>query len=155
MVNMTFVVDAGTQCRMAEFLSDVGDVLGNKRRRESFAMYAMGLMGDGERKSAEPIAARACGDPRLADAYHQRLTYFLGESHWSDDDVRRFCGRYVLNAMTKGEQVQTWIIDDTGFLKQGRHSVGVQRQYSGSAGKIANCQIGVSLVVATAHDHLP
>jgi SRSO17 transposase len=155
MVNMTFVVDAGTQCRMAEFLSKVGDVLGNKRRRESFAMYAMGLMGDGERKSAEPIAARACGDPSLADAYHQRLTYFLGESHWSDADVRRFCGRYVVDAMTKREQVQTWIIDDTGFLKQGSHSVGVQRQYSGTAGKVGNCQIGVSLSIATASEHAP
>ena len=155
MVNMTFVVDAGTQCRMAEFLSDVGDVLGNKRRRESFAMYAMGLMGDGERKSAEPIAARAVGDPKLADAYHQRLTYFLGESHWSDEDVRRFSARYVLNEMTKRVPVQTWIIDDTGFLKQGKHSVGVQRQYSGSAGKVANCQVGVSLSIATSSEHAP
>jgi SRSO17 transposase len=118
-------------------------------------MYAMGLMGDGERKSAEPIAARACGDPRLADAYHQRLTYFLGESHWSDENVRRFCGRYVLNEMTKREQVQTWIIDDTGFLKQGSHSVGVQRQYSGTAGKVGNCQVGVSLSIATASEHAP
>jgi len=47
-------------------------------------MYAMGLMGDGERKSAEPIAARACGDPELADAYHQRLTHFLCDSNWDD-----------------------------------------------------------------------
>jgi SRSO17 transposase len=51
--------------------------------------------------------------------------------------------------------VQTWIVDDTGFLKQGTHSVGVQRQYTGSAGKIANCQIGVSLTVATEHDQVP
>ncbi|MDR7420834.1 MAG: transposase [Armatimonadota bacterium] len=146
---MKFTVDAGTECRMAEYLSAIGDVLGNKRRRESFAMYAMGLMGDGERKSCEPIAARACPDPKKADAYHQRLTYFLGESVWSDHDVRRYCAGYALAEMTKRERVETWIIDDTGFLKQGTHCVGVQRQYTGSAGKITNGQIGVSLSIAT------
>jgi SRSO17 transposase len=51
--------------------------------------------------------------------------------------------------------VTTWVIDDTGFLKQGEDSVGVQRQYTGSAGKITNCQIGVSLEVATATQHAP
>jgi SRSO17 transposase len=152
---MKFIVDAGTECRMAEYLSAVGNILGNKRRRESFAMYAMGLMGDGERKSCEPIAARACADPRLVDAYHQRLTYFLGESVWSDHDVRRYCARYALAEMTKQDSVQAWIVDDTGFLKQGIHSVGVQRQYTGSAGKITNCQIGVSLSVTTRSEHVP
>jgi len=152
---MQFNVDAGTERRMAEYLSAVGGVLGNKRRRESFAMYAMGLMGDSERKSCEPIAARACADPRLVDAYHQRLTYFLGESVWSDLDVRRFCALYALDEMTKREPVQVWIVDDTGFLKQGTHSPGVQRQYTGSAGKITNCQIGVSLSVATPSEHVP
>jgi len=155
MVEMRFVIDAGTESRMAEYLSTVGDILRNKRRRESFAMYAMGLMGDGERKSCEPIAARACPDPRLVDAYHQRLTYFLGESVWSDHDVRRYSARYALAEMTKRDPVQAWIIDDTGFLKQGAHSVGVQRQYTGSAGKIANCQVGVSLSVSTRTEHVP
>jgi SRSO17 transposase len=140
---------------MGEYLSEVGNILRNKRRRESFAMYAMGLMGDGERKSCEPIAARACGDPHLVDAYHQRLTYFLGESVWSDHDVRRYCAGYALAEMTKRESVQAWIVDDTGFLKQGKHSVGVQRQYTGSAGKITNCQIGVSLSVTTRSEHVP
>jgi SRSO17 transposase len=57
--------------------------------------------------------------------------------------------------MTSREPVEVWIVDDTGFLKQGKHSVGVQRQYTGSAGKVANCQIGVSLSVATRTEHLP
>jgi SRSO17 transposase len=57
--------------------------------------------------------------------------------------------------LSSKEPVESWIVDDTGFLKQGSHSVGVQRQYTGSAGKITNCQIGVSLSVATHTEHLP
>jgi SRSO17 transposase len=57
--------------------------------------------------------------------------------------------------MTSQEKVQAWIIDDTGFIKQGKHSVGVDRQYSGSAGKVTNCQVGVSLTIATETEHLP
>jgi len=57
--------------------------------------------------------------------------------------------------MREHAPVETWIIDDTGFLKQGKHSVGVQRQYTGSAGKVTNCQLGVSLSIATASDHVP
>jgi SRSO17 transposase len=154
-MDMEYIVDAGAQRRMGEYLSEIGEILGHRNRRESFAMYAMGLMGEGERKSAEPIAARACGDPKLADAYHQRLTHFLGDSDWNDRQVRRFAARYALKRMTAREPVQAWIVDDTGFLKQGKHSPGVQRQYTGSAGKITNCQIGVSLSVTTRTEHVP
>ena len=152
---MTFDVNSGAEYRMAEYLSKVGDVLGNKRRRTSFAIYAKGLMGDGERKSAEPIAARACETPALANAYHQRLTYFLSESEWNDVPVRRFAAQCALEAMTKWERVSTWIIDETVFPKQGTHSVGVQRQYADTLGKISNCQIGVSLSLATRLEHVP
>jgi len=155
MVMTTFKIDGGTEQRMKEYLDGIAEILGNKRRKESFAMYAMGLMGDGERKSAEPIAARACGDPELADAYHQRLTHFLCDSNWDDASVRRFCARYALAEMTKKETAEAWIIDDTGFLKQGKHSVGVQRQYTGSAGKVTNCQVGASLSISTRSGHVP
>jgi SRSO17 transposase len=57
--------------------------------------------------------------------------------------------------MEERDPVVAWVIDDTGFLKQGKHSIGVQRQYTGSAGKTANCQIGVSLTVTTRTEHLP
>lgn len=148
-------MDAGGVQRLKEYFRRIGDVLGEASRRASFAVYAMGLLGDGERKSIEPIAARACPDPSKTDAMHQRLLHFALDSRWSDREVRQEAARYVLSAMTQREPVEAWIVDDTGFLKQGKHSVGVQRQYTGSAGKITNCQIGVSLSIATRTEHLP
>ena len=148
-------IDATAQRHLEQFLGRVGDVLGNDSRRGSFAMYAMGLLGDAERKSIEPIAARACADPKNADALHQRLLHFATDSKWSDPAVRRVAAEYAISAMTNRGPVETWIVDDTGFLKQGTHSVGVQRQYTGSAGKVTNCQIGVSLTIATQTEHVP
>jgi SRSO17 transposase len=69
--------------------------------------------------------------------------------------VRREAAHYALAAMTAREPVADWIIDDTGFPKQGTHSVGVQRQYSGTMGKIANCQVAASLTIATRTEHVP
>ena len=69
--------------------------------------------------------------------------------------MRLDAARHAIDAVQKREPVTTWIVDDTGFLKQGKHSVGVQRQYTGSAGKITNCQIGVSLAVATSTEQFP
>jgi len=150
----TFMDAQGVQ-RLEAYFQRIGDVLGEDSRRGSFAIYAMGLLGEGERKSIEPIAARACPEPSKVDAMHQRLLHFAVNSRWSDREVRREAARYALEALTQREPVEAWIIDDTGFLKQGKHSVGVQRQYTGSAGKITNCQIGVSLSVATRTEHLP
>ncbi len=115
----------------------------------------MGLFGDGERKSVEPIASRACGDPALCRAYHDRLLHFVGVAPWSDDAVREYAAHYGVDAMTVREPVSDWIVDDTGFPKQGDKSPGVQRQYSGTLGKTGNCQIVVSVTVATATMHTP
>ena len=152
---MASFMDAGAEVRLNRYFERIGAVLGNKKRRESFAIYALGLFGDGERKSIEPIAARACADPQGTDAAHQRLLHFATDSPWSDRGVRREAARYALDAMTEREPVEAWIVDDTGFIKQGSHSVGVQRQYTGSAGKITDCQLGVSLSVTTRTEHLP
>ena len=152
---MADLMNVAARQRLSEYFDRIGAVLGRKGRRESFALYAEGVLGDSERKSIEPIAARACADPSRADAEHQRLLHFALDAPWSDDDVRREASQYALEAMTARELVDSWIIDDTGFLKQGRHSVGVQRQYTGSAGKTTNCQIGVSLTVATRTEQLP
>ena len=155
MLDMEYALEGDRQQRLEQFLGQIGDVLGDDQRRASFATYAIGLLSDGERKSMEPIAARACADPARVDAEHQRLAHFVSNSNWRDEDVRREATAYALAALTQREQVVGWIFDDTGFLKQGTHSVGVQRQYTGSAGKITNCQIGVSLTVITPTEHLP
>jgi len=151
---MDKLTDVG-RARLEDFVERIGDELGHKGRRASFATYALGLLAEGERKSVEPIAARACGTVEGIDAAHQRLLHFLTDADWSDHSVRRTAAQYALGIMTAKEQVESWILDDTGFLKQGSHSVGVQRQYTGSAGKITNCQIGVSLSITTHTEHLP
>jgi SRSO17 transposase len=141
--------------RLEQFFGRIGTHLKDRRKRESFAMYAFGILGDGERKSAEPIAARACADPEQTHNVHQKLLHFLSRSSWDDRAVRLEAARYAIEAVEEREPITTWIVDDTGFLKQGTHSVGVQRQYTGSAGKITNCQVGVSLAVATSSEQIP
>ena len=131
--------------RLERYFGGIGSLLGDVRRKGSFATYAMGLLLDGDRKSVEPIAARACGDPEGTKRAHDRLLNFLVDSTWSDRTIRQYAARYGIAALTAREPISHWIIDDTGFLKQGKHSVGVQRQYTGSAGKTTNCQVGVSL----------
>jgi SRSO17 transposase len=152
---METLLDFEGQRRLAEYFGQIGDVLGFTKRRASFATYALGLLADGERKSAEPIAARACPDVRGTDAAHQRLLHFLSNSDWSDRDVRRIAARYAVAEMTARAPIDAWIIDDTGMLKQGTHSVGVQRQYTGSAGKVCNCQVAPSLTLSTRTEQLP
>jgi SRSO17 transposase len=145
----------GTKRRLESYFGKIGEKLGNDSRRESFAIYAMGILGDAERKSVEPIAARACADPRTADAAHQSLLHFVSSSRWSDRDVRQVASTHAIEAITAHSPIEAWIVDDTGMLKKGVHSVGVQPQYTGSAGKVANCQIAVSLSIATRNDHAP
>ena len=147
--------DADAHRRLSGYFSEIGRALNNKTRRASFATYALGLLGGADRKSAEPIAATATADPGECEPAHHRLLRFLRDSPWEDRPVRRIAARYAIDAITREEPLRTWIVDDTGFLKQGTHSVGVQRQYTGSAGKITNCQVAVSLSVATRSAHVP
>lgn len=145
----------GAEKRFDDYLDQIGGLLRDKRQRASFAIYAAGLLSDGERKSMEPMAARASGDPGLVSAMHHRLMHFTTTRAWEDGPVRRLATRYAVDELERHEPITTWIIDDTGFLKQGSHSPGVQRQYTGSAGKRTNCQIGVSLVVANSYAEVP
>jgi SRSO17 transposase len=153
---MAHDLDAPAKLRLQEFLEKtIGCHLRRPEQRESFATYAFGILGEGSRKSVEPIAARAFSDPREVQRCHDRLLHFMREAPWSDQDVRRAAALYATKTMQEQDSLMVWIIDDTGFLKQGEHSVGVQRQYTGSAGKITNCQIGVSLSVASRTEHVP
>ncbi len=148
--------EEGMVNRLRAFLYEkIGRHLGRREQKESFAHYAMGIVGEGARKSVEPIAARATGDAKECENMQARLLNFLRDSPWSDRAVRQESARHVVAALESQEPVTTWIIDDTGFPKQGKHSVGVQRQYSGTLGKVGNCQIGVSLTLATRSEHVP
>ena len=149
------MLDSDGVARLETYFNEIGAILGDVRRKASFAMYSMGLILDGERKSMEPIAARLAGNPKDTEHAHDHIQHLLADGKWSDRDVRRHAAQTGLSALTMHGPVHAWIVDDTGFLKQGRHSVGVQRQYTGSAGKTANCQIGVSLTIAAGKDHLP
>ena len=151
---MDIEIDKAAERRLTEFLDLIGAVLEYPQRRDNFARYALGLIGN-ERKSVEAIAVRDCPDLAKADAAHQRLHDFVTDSRWDDRAVRLAGTRYALASIAQVAQVWAWIVDDTGFLKKGKHSVGVQRQYTGTAGKITNCQIGVSLTLATPQDHVP
>ena len=153
---MAHDLDAPAKLRLQQFLeTTIGGYLRRPEQRESFATYAFGILGEGSRKSVEPIAVRAFSDPREVQRCHDRLLHFMREGPWSDQEVRRAAALYATKAMQEQDSLMVWIIDDTGFLKQGTHSVGVQRQYTGSAGKITNCQIGVSLSVASRTEHVP
>jgi SRSO17 transposase len=152
---MAYTLDLAGKSRLDGYFTKIGTHLRRKEQRESFATYAFGILSEGVRKSVEPIAARAFGEPRETQRAHDRLLHFLRDAPWSDHEVRREAARYVMSALQEQDPVSVWIIDDTGFLKQGAHSVGVQRQYTGSAGKITNCQVGVSLCVANKTEHIP
>jgi SRSO17 transposase len=133
--------------------------LGDGRQRASFAAYLLGLVSELPRKSVEPIATRFSADPAATDAMHQRLLHFLCYAPWRDLQPAASPGsreaQHALEQMTRHGPVQTLIIDDPAFAKSGLHSVGVQRQYCEVLGKVANCQVVVSLTAATAHSHMP
>lgn len=154
---MSPLSDAGSPVaqRLSAYFDRLGTVLWDRRQRHCFASYAIGLMSELERKSLEPIAASLTDDPTTAQRLHHRLQNFVADAPWPDAQVRRIAADYALCAMQKRAPVQTWICDDTSFPKSGKHSVGVQRQYCGALGKVANCQVAPSLVVATPYAHLP
>lgn len=154
-VGMAYKVDGEAKQRLKGYVDRIGQILRNKRRRASFATYFLGLLGEGERKSIEPIAARAAADPEETRALTERLLHFVGESDWDDLSIRRFATRYAIEVLTKSEPIEAWIVDDTGFIKQGNQSPGVQRQYTGTAGKKTNCQLAPSLTLCTRTTELP
>ena len=109
-------------------------------------LYLRGLLEQGPRKSLEPIVERL-GD----EADYQSLQQFLAVSPWDAALVIKATAKRVVPEI----DVQAWVIDDTGFPKDGKRSPGVKRQYSGTLGKIGNCQIGVSVHAAGSAGTVP
>ena len=120
--------------------------VGRAERRHHGALYVQGLLLDGERKSIEPLAGRVPG------ANMQALQQLVGQSPWAWEPVRRLLAQRMEQEL---QPAAAWIIDDTGFPKQGRHSVGVARQYSGTLGKVGHCQVAVAVHLSTTTESLP
>lgn len=99
--------------------------------------------------------ARSAVAPDNVRRTHQLLRHLVADTPWSDEEVLRRVRSYVLPAMKKQGPVVAWVVDDTGFVKKGTHSVGVARQYCGQVGKQENCRVAVSLSVATWQASLP
>jgi SRSO17 transposase len=142
-----------SESRFAAYVEGLVSVIGHKDREGPLRDYCVGLMLPCERKSVEPMAALTAPDRTAAQ--HQSLLHFVGEGRWSDERVLAKVRAMVLPQMQQHGPIEAWIIDDTGFPKQGRHSVGVARQYCGQLGKKDNCQVAVSLSLANSHASLP
>ena len=145
--------DEGSEARFASYVAGLSGCLGHADRVAPMRSYCTGLLLPGGRKSVEPMAARL--RPDRTSAEHQSLLHFVGQSPWDGGALLRRVREAVLPVMTGRGAVEAWIVDDTGFPKKGRHSVGVARQYCGQLGKQDNCQVAVSLSVATAEASLP
>ena len=135
--------------RYIEYLCEA---LGHSDRDVGFQDYCRGLMLPIHRKSVEPLAAHT--DPLHVAAKHQSLHHFVAKAGWSDSAVIGRVRDWVLPHLDLDSGCY-WIVDDTGFPKQGTHSVGVARQYCGQLGKQDNCQVAVSLSLASIQGSIP
>jgi SRSO17 transposase len=131
--------------RLEAFADDILASLPRTDQRARGQCYLRGLMLDGRRKSIEPMAQR------LGEVHYQALHHFVATSPWDWRPVRQRLAERLCVALAP----TAWVVDDTGFPKDGTHSVGVQRQYSGTLGKTANCQLGVSVNAVTEHASCP
>ena len=140
--------------RLAAYAAGFRDDFNRPRQAAWCGVYLRGLIQDGDRKSVEPMAARVPLPAGLdvADP-DQALQQFLGQSTWDEQAVLK---RYRATMAAKfADPAGIFVIDDTTFPKQGKHSVGVQRQYCGALGKKANCQCAVSVHYVAPKGHYP
>jgi SRSO17 transposase len=128
----------GSDGRFSRYVDGLARVIGHADRIKPLRDYCTGLMMPCARKSVEPMAAVTA--PARTAAQHQSLLHFVGQATWSDEKVLAKVCEMVLPAMERDGPIEAWIIDDTGFPKKGKHSVGVARQYCGQLGKQDNCQ---------------
>ncbi|MEX5235868.1 IS701 family transposase [Kocuria arenosa] len=124
--------------RLAGFVGEVFASLVRKDQRAKGSLYLQGLMLEGRRKSMQPMGERLGID-------YQQLQQFVSASPWPVEPVRQVLAGKVLELI----RPEAWVVDDTGFVKDGTASPGVARQYSGTLGKVGNCQIAVSVHAVT------
>lgn len=132
--------------KLEAFLADVVVSMGRKERGQHAEEYVRGLLMDGERKSIEPMA------DRLPDGDVQALQQFVNQSPWSTKEVQASLARKVEREFVPEAY---GLVDEVSFPKQGKHSVGVARQYCGALGKTANCQVAVTLDLGTEESSTP
>jgi SRSO17 transposase len=133
--------------RLAAYFVDVASGLVRSEQRRNAELYARGLLEAGARKSLEPMVARLGG----GSVEYEALQHFLADSPWDPGVVDRAVAERVCAVI----EPAAWVLDDTGVPKDGKHSPGVKRQYSGTLGKIGNCQIAVSLHAVSARGTVP
>ena len=143
----------GVALRFHAYIEHLSVAVGHADRHVPLAEYCTGLLLPGERKSVEPMAARVA--PAEVGAKHQSLHHFVAKAPWDETELLTSVRAFVLPIMAKTAPLRAWIIDDTGMPKKGKHSVGVARQYCGELGKQDNCQVAVTLSVASDHASLP
>ena len=146
-------ISGARQQRLTSYLDRLTEVAGHADRAVPLRLYCTGLLLPGERKSVEPMAALLA--PDNVRRMHQSLHHVVAEAAWSDEALLGCARDYALAAMTRTSPVAAWIVGDTGLPKKGTHSVGVARQYCGQTGKQDNCQVAVSLSVASWTASLP
>jgi len=139
--------------RFAAYIEGLAEAAGHADRHAPLKNYCRGLLLPGERKSVEPMAARLAGDN--VRRMHQSLHHVVADAPWSDEAVLDRCLDSVIPAVLRRDPVVAWVVDDTGFPKKGRESVGVARQYCGQVGKQDNCRVAVSLSVTTEKASMP
>src|SRR4051812_21433317 len=120
------------EARFGVYVEALTGVIGHADGATPLRDYCTGLLMPAERKSVEPMAAITA--PARVAAQHQSLLHFVGQAPWSDAAVLTKVRDLVLPAIERAGPIEAWIIDDTGFPKKGRHSVGVARQYCGQLG---------------------
>ncbi len=133
--------------RLISFVGEVSRDLPLRRQRENAELYVRGLVEHGGRKSLQPTLFRLEETP----ARYESLQQFLADSPWDPELLVRACAERVASEIG----VMAWVVDDTGIVKDGKHSPGVKRQYSGTLGKIGNCQITVSVHAVGERGTLP
>jgi SRSO17 transposase len=143
----------GSEIRFAAYVEGLASVIGHADRVAPLEAYCIGLLLPSERKSVEPMAAITA--PERVSAQHQSLLHFISQGGWSDAKILGKVREMAVPEMERHGPIEVWIIDDTGFPKQGKHSVGVARQYCGRLGKQDNCQVAVTLSLANHHASLP